>query len=393
MTDRLVERARGLGREFRLKLSNTLVVRNHRSFFPPGEAVMYLSGAPLHVITLHLVERVRRARPERAALLLRRGRRRNFADCVALGLAPVTVCTDLLKPGGYGRLPKYLENLEERMRGLGVRNVRRLRGPGRRPGREQAVARRGGAGHGRSALPDGIAAPATQDRPAPRALRLHQLRQVPAGLPERRQLRLRDRAAREGVRELPRRGRPGRPRARAGASRCASATRSPPSRTSATTAATATRSAPRTAGPTSRSRASSARSRPGGSRPTRDGFFVETARARDAMWGRLRGVEYRLEVDRDGRPGRLHGRARDPRAAPPRAHAGRRVRRPRRARGPHAGRGRVPEDGRPARRRPRLAPRQPGQRLTRHSAWPAVVCSSMGASQVMDRHPRCATRR
>ena len=63
MTDRLVERARALGRELRLKLSNTLVVRNHRSFFPPGEAVMYLSGPPLHVLTLALVERFRRARP------------------------------------------------------------------------------------------------------------------------------------------------------------------------------------------------------------------------------------------------------------------------------------------------------------------------------------------
>ena len=44
MTDRLAERARALGRELRLKLSNTLVVRNHRPFFPPSEAVMYLSG-------------------------------------------------------------------------------------------------------------------------------------------------------------------------------------------------------------------------------------------------------------------------------------------------------------------------------------------------------------
>jgi putative selenate reductase len=42
---------------------------------------------------------------------------------VAIGLAPVTVCSDLLKPGGYGRLPKYLESLEERMRSLGVRTV------------------------------------------------------------------------------------------------------------------------------------------------------------------------------------------------------------------------------------------------------------------------------
>jgi putative selenate reductase len=123
MTDRLVERARALGRELRLKLSNTLVVRNHRSFFPPGEAVMYLSGPPLHVITLALVERVRRARPGVPLSFSAGVDNRNFADCVALGLAPVTVCTDLLKPGGYGRLPKYLENLEERMRGLGVRGV------------------------------------------------------------------------------------------------------------------------------------------------------------------------------------------------------------------------------------------------------------------------------
>ena len=123
MTDRLVERARALGRELRLKLSNTLVVRNHRSFFPRGEPVMYLSGPPLHVITMALVERVRPARPEVPLSFSAGVDNRNFADCVALGLAPVTVCTDLLKPGGYGRLPKYLENLEERMRGLGVGTI------------------------------------------------------------------------------------------------------------------------------------------------------------------------------------------------------------------------------------------------------------------------------
>jgi putative selenate reductase len=123
LTDRLVERARSLGRGLRLKLSNTLVVRNHRHFFPPGEKVMYLSGAPLHVITLSLVERFRRARPEVPLSFSAGVDSRSFPDCVALGLAPVTVCTDLLKPGGYGRLPKYLESLEGRMRELGARTV------------------------------------------------------------------------------------------------------------------------------------------------------------------------------------------------------------------------------------------------------------------------------
>ena len=124
MTDRLAERARALGRELRLKLSNTLVVRNHRRVFPAAEPAMYLSGAPLHPITLSLVERVRRARPGVPLSFSAGVDNRNFPDCVALALAPVTVCTDLLKPGGYGRLPRYLENLEARMRGLGVRTVR-----------------------------------------------------------------------------------------------------------------------------------------------------------------------------------------------------------------------------------------------------------------------------
>jgi putative selenate reductase len=120
VTDRLTERARVLGRVFRVKLSNTLVVRNHRRFFPASEEVMYLSGAPLHVLTLSLVERFRRARPELPLSFSAGVDARNFPDCVALGLTPVTVCTDLLRPGGYARLPRYLENLEERMRGLGV---------------------------------------------------------------------------------------------------------------------------------------------------------------------------------------------------------------------------------------------------------------------------------
>jgi putative selenate reductase len=84
---------------------------------------MYLSGAPLHVVTLNLVERFRLVRPDVPISFSAGVDNRNFPDCVALGFTPVTVCSDLLRPGGYGRLPKYLENLEAHMRLLGVRNV------------------------------------------------------------------------------------------------------------------------------------------------------------------------------------------------------------------------------------------------------------------------------
>ena len=36
---------------------------------------------------------------------------------------PVTVCTDLLRAGGYGRLPAYLQRLADEMRQVGARDI------------------------------------------------------------------------------------------------------------------------------------------------------------------------------------------------------------------------------------------------------------------------------
>ncbi len=123
ITDRLTEVARASGRRFQVKFSNTLVVKNHRPFFPQGEEVMYLSGTPLHVITLNLVEKYRRARPAVPISFSAGVDAQNFADCVAMGFTPITTCTDLLRPGGYGRLPAYLMRLQERMAAVGAANV------------------------------------------------------------------------------------------------------------------------------------------------------------------------------------------------------------------------------------------------------------------------------
>ena len=120
LTDRMDELARSLGRTFQVKFSNTLVVRNHKDFFPKSEAVQYLSGQPLHVITLNLVEKYRKARPHVPISFSAGLDNQNFPDCVALGFTPITTCTDLLRPGGYSRLPAYLDRLEEKMRALGA---------------------------------------------------------------------------------------------------------------------------------------------------------------------------------------------------------------------------------------------------------------------------------
>lgn len=121
IVERLDRTARSVGRRLGVKFSNTLVVRNHRSFFPASEERMYLSGQPLHVLTMTLVQKFRDAVGHGIPISFSAGiDQHNFADATACGFTPVTACTDLLRPGGYGRFHKYMENLQARMRRAGV---------------------------------------------------------------------------------------------------------------------------------------------------------------------------------------------------------------------------------------------------------------------------------
>lgn len=123
MVRRLQATGRKLGLGVGVKFSNTLEVVNHRQFFPKDQ-IMYLSGAPLHVITMSLVQKWREAYGPDCPVSFSAGvDKHNFANCVACGFVPVTTCTDLLKVGGYGRLHEYLVNLESKMKAAGVTNV------------------------------------------------------------------------------------------------------------------------------------------------------------------------------------------------------------------------------------------------------------------------------
>jgi len=121
---RLETTAAALGLDLGVKLTNTLIVENHRDFFPSAERVMYLSGPPLHVLAMHLVRRVRRTFGDRLAVSFSAGiERANFPDAVALGLVPITVCTDLLRPGGYARPHGYFDELAGRMDAVGATTI------------------------------------------------------------------------------------------------------------------------------------------------------------------------------------------------------------------------------------------------------------------------------
>jgi putative selenate reductase len=121
---RLAKLAARRGLKFGAKFSNTLEVQNHRAFFQPSEKIMYLSGAPLHVLTLTLAGEFRNALGAAFPISFSAGvDRKNFANMVACGFVPVTTCTDLLKTGGYGRLPPFLHDLEQQMGRLGARTI------------------------------------------------------------------------------------------------------------------------------------------------------------------------------------------------------------------------------------------------------------------------------
>ncbi|MBI2393575.1 MAG: glutamate synthase [Deltaproteobacteria bacterium] len=122
--DRLGKRAAALGRGFGVKFTNTLVVENRRDFFPKTEKTMYLSGQPLHVLAMSLVGRFREAMGDRFLVSFSGGiDQKNFADAVSLGLVPVTVCTDLLRIGGYGRLQAYFKELDDKMRAVSANTI------------------------------------------------------------------------------------------------------------------------------------------------------------------------------------------------------------------------------------------------------------------------------
>ena len=119
---RLQDVARAHGRSLSVKFTNTLVVKNHKGVF--RDDVMYLSGAPLHVITLSLVKKFRERQRQPIPVSFSGGLdANNVARAVAMNFVPVTTCTDLLRPGGYGRLIRYLENLSAAMRELGATTI------------------------------------------------------------------------------------------------------------------------------------------------------------------------------------------------------------------------------------------------------------------------------
>ena len=110
-------------RTFGLKLSNTLEVENWRTRFD-REEMMYLSGRALHPVTTNLAARLSEEFHGDLMISYAGGADCfNVTDLLASGMKTVTVCSDLLKTGGYLRLSQYVENLRVAMEEVGATDL------------------------------------------------------------------------------------------------------------------------------------------------------------------------------------------------------------------------------------------------------------------------------
>ncbi|WMY76585.1 putative selenate reductase subunit YgfK [Buttiauxella selenatireducens] len=110
MLQRLMAQGKTVGREFGVKLTNTLGTINHKGHLPGEE--MYMSGRALYPLSINVAALLSNAFQGLLPISYSGGASQfNIADIFATGIHPITMATDLLKPGGYLRLAKCAEIL------------------------------------------------------------------------------------------------------------------------------------------------------------------------------------------------------------------------------------------------------------------------------------------
>jgi putative selenate reductase len=118
---RIIRTLQGIAAEnnlhFGLKLTNTLESVNNRNIFGSDVAMMYMSGRALHPLSVNLANKLQNDFNGQLLLSFAGGADAfNIDRLISCGFRTVTVCSDLLRPGGYMRLSQYFTNLNEAFR-------------------------------------------------------------------------------------------------------------------------------------------------------------------------------------------------------------------------------------------------------------------------------------
>ena len=120
----LLDAAEKNGVSFNIKLTNTLETSNLDQNLPKNEQMVYMSGRALHPISINLAARLQSEFDGALDISFSAGTDCfNFADVLACNLKPITVCSDILKPGGYGRLSQYLEDAGRIIKATGAKSL------------------------------------------------------------------------------------------------------------------------------------------------------------------------------------------------------------------------------------------------------------------------------
>lgn len=110
--------------ELGFKLSNTLECYNRKKYLPEKEEKIYLSGNALHPIAVNLAANLQTKFEGRLQLSFSGGVDCfNIAKLMNCGFSTITVCSDLLKPGGYARLAQYFEQLSKAFAQAQAKNI------------------------------------------------------------------------------------------------------------------------------------------------------------------------------------------------------------------------------------------------------------------------------
>ena len=109
----LQETAKQKNLYFGLKMTNTLESVNNKSVFGSDVDMMYMSGRALHPISINVARKLQNEFNGELQLSFSAGADAfNISDVLSCGFKTVTVCSDILKPGGYMRLNQYFKELK-----------------------------------------------------------------------------------------------------------------------------------------------------------------------------------------------------------------------------------------------------------------------------------------
>lgn len=116
MLKRLKEKAEAKGLICGVKLTNTFPVRAEKKELPGEE--MYMSGRSLLPLSISVARKLGKAFEGRLPMAFSGGADAlNMKELLDTGIQPVTVCTTLLKPGGYARLSQIASTTAKKLEG------------------------------------------------------------------------------------------------------------------------------------------------------------------------------------------------------------------------------------------------------------------------------------